>query len=79
MGVFDKVKDQAREIKGKVDEKVDDVQGKRKSGELLADLGRYLYAERTDRPIGDAQTEIDRLVAELKKLEDDGLKILPDH
>ena len=79
MGVFDKVKDQAREIKGKVEEKVDDVQGKRKSGDLLEDLGRYLYAERTDRTIAGAQPEIDRLVAELKKLEDDGLKIVPDH
>jgi len=78
MGVFDKVKDQAREIKGKVEEKRDDLQGKRKSGDLLEDLGRFLYAERTARPIADADPEIDRIVAELKQLEGEGLKILPD-
>jgi hypothetical protein len=78
MGMFDKVKDQAREIKGKVEEKRDDLQGKRKSGDLLEDLGRFLYAERTSRPIPDADPEIDRIVAELKQLEGDGLKILPD-
>ena len=78
MGVFDKVKDQAREIKGKVEEKRDDLQGKRKSGDLLEDLGRFLYAERTARVIPDADPEIDRIVAELKQLEGDGLKILPD-
>ena len=78
MGMFDKVKDQAREIKGKVEEKRDDLQGKRKSGDLLEDLGRFLYAERTARPVPDADPEIDRIVAELKQLEGDGLKILPD-
>jgi hypothetical protein len=78
MGVFDKVKDQAREIKGKVEEKRDDLQGKRKSGDLLEDLGRFLYAERTARVIPDADPEIDRIVAELKQLEGEGLKILPD-
>jgi len=78
MGVFDKFKDQARDIKGKVEEKVDDVQGKRKSGELLDDLGRYLYADRTGRAVTGADTEIERIVAELKKLEEGGLKIVPD-
>jgi hypothetical protein len=78
MGVFDKVKDQAREIKGKVEEKRDDLQGKRKSGDLLEDLGRFLYAERTARAIPNADPEIDRIVAELKQLEGEGLKILPD-
>jgi len=79
VGVFDKVKDQAREIKGKVEEKVDDVQGKRKSADLLDDLGRFFYAERTGRPVADAEAEIERIVAELKKLEDEGLKIVPEH
>jgi hypothetical protein len=78
MGFFDKVKGQAKEFKEKVGDKVEDVQGKRKATDLLDDLGRFLYAERTGRTISGADTEIDRIVGELKKLEDDGIKILPE-
>ena len=78
MGFFDKVKGQAKEFKEKVGDKVEDVQGKRKATDLLDDLGRFLYAERTGRTISGADTEIDRIVSELKKLEDDGIKILPE-
>jgi hypothetical protein len=78
MGFFDKVKGQAQEFKEKVGDKVGDVQGKRKATDLLDDLGRFLYAERTGRTISRADTEIDRIVGELKKLEDDGIKILPE-
>ncbi len=78
MGVFDKVKEQAKEIKGKVEDKVEDVQGKRKASDLLEDLGRLLYAERTERPVTGADAEIDRLVGELKQLEGEGVKVLPD-
>jgi hypothetical protein len=79
MGFFDKVKGQAKEFKEKVGDKVEDVQGKRKATDLLDDLGRFLYAERTGRTISGADTEIDRIVGELKKLEEDGIKILPEH
>lgn len=78
MGFFDKVKEQAKELKGKVEEKVEDVQGKRRASDLLDDLGRFLYAERTGRPISEADVEIDRIVGELQKLENDGIKILPE-
>jgi hypothetical protein len=78
MGFFDKVKGQAKEFKEKVGDKVEDVQGKRKATDLLDDLGRFLYAERTGRTISGADTEIDRILGELKKLEDDGIKILPE-
>jgi hypothetical protein len=78
MGFFDKVKGQAKEFKEKVGDKVEDVQGKRKATDFLDDLGRFLYAERTGRAISGADTEIDRIVGELKKLEDDGIKILPE-
>jgi len=74
MGFFDKVKEQAKELK----EKVEDVPAKRKVADLLDDLGRFLYAERTARPVAGADTEIERLVAELKKLEDEGVKILQE-
>ncbi|HWW52165.1 MAG TPA: hypothetical protein VNY84_00240 [Acidimicrobiales bacterium] len=84
MGFFDKVKEQAdkakeqaKDLKGKVEDKVEDVQGKRKADDLLDDLGRFLYAERTARPMDGAEAEIARLVDELKKLESDGVKILP--
>lgn len=78
MGFFDKVKEQAKELKGKVEEKVEDVQAKRRASDLLDDLGRFLYSERTGRPISEADVEIDRIVGELQKLENDGIKILPE-
>ncbi|MDQ1357166.1 MAG: hypothetical protein QOF20_865 [Acidimicrobiaceae bacterium] len=84
MGFFDKVKEQAekakvqaQDLKGKVGEKVDEVQSKRKADELLDDLGRFLYAERIGRPQPGADSEIERIVQELKALEDDGIEILP--
>jgi hypothetical protein len=77
VGLFDKVKSQAMELKGKVEDKVEDVQGKRKADDMLDDLGRLLYAERTGRPLPNAEDEIGRLVADLKKMEDEGLAILP--
>ena len=78
MGFLDKVKEQAREIKGKVEDRVEDVTAKRKAADLLDDLGRFLFAQRTGRVIPGAEGEIDRLVAELKRLEDDGVRILPE-
>ena len=55
MGLFDKVKSQAMDLKGKVEDKVEDVQAKKKADDLLDDLGRLLYAERTDRPVPNAE------------------------
>ena len=77
MGLFDKVKSQAMDLKGKVEDKVEDVQAKKKADDLLDDLGRLLYAERTDRPVPDAESEISRIVADLKNLEAEGVTILP--
>lgn len=80
---MDKVKEQAEKAKGqattlkaKVGERVEDVQAKRKSEDLLVDLGRIAYGQRTARPAGNADAEAERLVVELKKLEDEGLTIL---
>lgn len=87
MGFFDKVKEQATQLKDnekvhelteKVKEKVEDFQHKRRAEDLLDDLGRFSYAAHTDRPIDGAATEIERIVAELRKLEADGVAILPD-
>jgi hypothetical protein len=77
MALLDKVKSQAKDLKGKVEGKVEDVQAKRKVDDLLDDLGRILYAERTERPMPDADNEISRIVDELKKLEDEGAEVLP--
>jgi hypothetical protein len=78
MGFFDKVKEQTKELKGKVEDTVEGLQGKRRAADLLDDLGRFLYAERTGHAIAGADGEIERLVGELKKLEDGGIKVLPD-
>jgi hypothetical protein len=85
MGFFDKVKEQAekakvqaKDLKGKVEGKVEDVQSKRKADDLLDDLGRFSFAERTGRPVSGADAEIDRIVGELTRLEAEGVKILPD-
>ncbi len=88
MGILDKVKEQAvhledndkvKEVAEKVKGKVDDVQARRRANDLLADLGRLLYAQHTGRTNPTAEAEIARLVAEVRALEDDGLTILPDH
>jgi hypothetical protein len=87
MGFLNKMKEQAthlkdnekvREVADKVKDKVEDVQTRRRANDLLADLGRILYAQKTGRTNATADTEVDRLVGELRHLEDDGLTILPD-
>jgi hypothetical protein len=84
MGLLDKVKVQAekakvqaQDLKGKVGEKVEEVQGKRKSDDLLEDLGRFLYADRTGRTIPGADADLDRIVGELQALEAEGVAVLP--
>jgi len=84
MGLLDKVKVQAekakvqaQDLKGKVGDKVEEVQGKRKADDLLDDLGRFMYGERTGRPIPGAVVEIDRIVGELQAIEAEGFSVLP--
>lgn len=76
MGFMDKVTTQAKDLKGKVEDKVDEVQGKRKVSDLLEDLGKFVYAERTGRPIPGAAADTDRIVNELQRLENEGLPVL---
>ncbi|MGH9124610.1 MAG: hypothetical protein ACRDZ8_07770 [Acidimicrobiales bacterium] len=83
MGFFDKVKEQAGKAVGqahdltdKVGAKVGEVQSKRKADDLLDDLGRFLYAEKTGRPIAGADAEIARIVLQLQALEADGVAVL---
>jgi hypothetical protein len=87
MGFLDRAKEQAnslkdrekvREVAEKVKGKVEDIQTKRRADSLLVDLGRLAYAEHTGRVNASAETEISRVVAELRVLEDDGVAILPE-
>jgi hypothetical protein len=72
----EKAKIQAQDLKGKVGERVEEVQSKRKADDLLCDLGRYVYAERTGRPMAEADAEMARIVAQLKGLEDEGVTVV---
>jgi hypothetical protein len=78
MGFLDKAKQQAVDLRGKVEGKVEDVQAKRKAGEQLDRLGRLVYAQRTDRPSADTDGEIARIIEALRALEADGVSVLPE-
>jgi hypothetical protein len=75
MGFLDKAKERAQGLAGQAKEMAKDVQARRKADDLLDDLGRILYLERTGRPMAGAESEIVRLVAELEKLEAVGVPI----
>jgi hypothetical protein len=84
MGLVDKLKEQAekaksqaQDLKDKLEEKAQEIQEEHKADALLFDLGRFLYAERTGRPISGADAQIPKFVAALKDLEDSGIAILP--
>jgi hypothetical protein len=73
---LDRAKAKANELTNKAQEAYEDVQGKRKADGLLDDLGRIVYADRTGRTMPNADAEMDRLVAELQKLEAEGVPVL---
>ncbi|MEN9644557.1 MAG: hypothetical protein RL238_1226 [Actinomycetota bacterium] len=74
---FDKAKDKATQLANQAKDKVDETQNKRKADDLLDDIGRIVYRQRTTGVTepGDAAA-IDALVAELKALADLGTDIL---
>ena len=76
MGFLDKAKEKATHLAGQAKEKIDDVKEKRKADDLLDDLGRILYRQRTERGEPGDEAEIVRLVAELRVLEDDGTELV---
>lgn len=77
MGLLDKAREKATQIAEQAKDKIDDVKEKRKADELLDDLGRILYRQRTERAETTDEAEIARLVAELRALEDEGTVVLP--
>ena len=76
MGLLDKAKEKASHLAGQAKEKIEDVKEKRKADDLLDDLGRVVFRQRTDRGEPGDEAEIVRLVAELSVLEADGTEIV---
>ena len=76
MGFLDKAKEKAGHLAGQAKEKIEDVKEKRKVDDLLDDLGRIVYRQRTERGEPGDDDEIDRLVGELRTLESDGTDIV---
>lgn len=75
---LDKAKEKAQQLSSQVKEKVDDVQDRRKADDLLDDLGRIVYRQRTEGVQADDEATIASIVAELQTLEADGTRILQD-
>ena len=77
MGFLDKAKEKATHLAGQAKEKIDDVKEKRKADDLLDDLGRIVYRQRTERGEPGDEAETVRIVDELRALEADGTEIIP--
>jgi hypothetical protein len=76
---FDKAKDKATQLANQAKDKVDETQNKRKADDLLDDIGRIIYRQRTSGTLqADDDTKIDELVAQLKALADLGTDILQE-
>jgi hypothetical protein len=75
---LDKAKEKAQQIAGQAKDKVEDVQNRHRADDLLDDIGRIVYRQRTDGPLPGDDTRISELVVELKALADAGTPILDD-
>jgi uncharacterized coiled-coil DUF342 family protein len=75
---FDKAKEKAQQIAGQVKDKVEDVQDRRKADDLLDDLGRIVYRQRTAETASDDEARIAELVSQLQALEAAGTAILDE-
>jgi hypothetical protein len=76
MGILDKAKEKASRLAEQAKEKIDDVKEKRKADDLLDELGRIVYRQRTERGEPGDEAEIVRLIAELRTLEAEGTDVL---
>ncbi len=77
-GFLDKAKEKAQQLGTAAKEKADELKDKRKADDLLDDLGRIVYAQRTNRGGGDDETAINGIVDQLKALEAGGTPVLGD-
>ena len=76
---FDKAKDKATQLANQAKDKVDETQNKRKADDLLDDIGRIVYRQRTTGTVQtDDEVQLDELVAQLKALADLGTDILQE-
>jgi hypothetical protein len=84
VGFLDKVKEQAEVVARKAEEvgrvgqeKLQDAMSKRKADTVLRDLGAAVYAEKTGRATPETAADVERLVSELRTLEESGTQIDP--
>lgn len=76
MSFLDKAKEKATQLSNAAKEKVDDIKDDRKVDELLDDIGRIIYRQRTDAVQPSDDAAIDELVSQLKALEAKGADVL---
>lgn len=76
MGFLDKAKDAVTKATETAKDKIDDVKDKRKASDLLEDIGRVVYRQRTERGADADEADIVRLVGELQALEAEGVDVL---
>ncbi len=76
MGLLDKAKVKATQLAGQAKEKIEDVKEKRRGDDLLEQVGRIVYRQRTDRGEPGDDIEILRLIGELRTLEDEGTEVI---
>ena len=85
MGFMDKVRSQATTLAEKAQgglqtgkEKLDVLQERKRAQGLLQELGALVYRKHTSRATDATAGEIERLVADLQKIEADGVDVLRD-
>ncbi len=66
MGFLDKAKANLEKVAKQGQEKVDEVQAKRKAEGLLRDLGAWTYASHTGRDEGKGPAEVQRIIGQLQ-------------
>jgi hypothetical protein len=78
MALMDKMKQQASQLAQKAQEagkagqaKIEDAKAKRSADGLLRELGAAVYSQRNGTATSDTDAEIERLVGELKKHEEE--------
>jgi hypothetical protein len=77
MSFLDKAKEKATQLATQAKEKVDDIQDKRKADDLLDDIGRIIYRQRTTGTVNpDDDAKIGELVEALQALEAAGTSVL---
>jgi hypothetical protein len=78
MSFLDKAKSKASQLGQQAKEKFDDIKDTRKADDLLDDLGRIVYRQRTDRAEAGDDEAIAELVGQLQTLEAEGTAVLGD-